>query len=63
MKQMIMLYSTMLPMHVLKYIKDPKLVFSIYNETLEPLITQAETKCMVWIIDANYSKADLQKIV
>ena len=50
-------------MRKIESVQDPKVVFSIYHETLEPISTHEEANCTVQIIDANYFKADQRKIV
>ena len=42
-EQAITLNGITLPMHKLELLQDPKVVFSIYPGTLEPIITQEET--------------------
>ena len=55
-----MLNSITLPMHKLELVQDPKVVFSIYHEMLEPISTPEETNRTFHLLDANYSKANLR---
>ena len=62
-EQAIMLDGITLPMRKIESVQDPKVVFSIYCETLETIITLEETNRTVQILDANYSKANLRNFL
>ena len=46
-EQAILLDGITLPMRKLELVQDPKVFFSIYHETLEPVSTCEETNCTV----------------
>ena len=46
-EQSITLDGITLPMRKLESVQDPKVVFPIYHETLEPVSTREETNCTV----------------
>ena len=62
-KGVITIDGTALPMRAIQDLKDPRLVMSIYLESLEPTATREATKRAVKILDANYEKANLPEVV
>ena len=52
-----------LPMKDLKELQDVTTVYNFYSESIEPKSTKEATGRAVRILDANYEKADLSKVV
>jgi len=52
-----------LPMHTFSSLKDTKKLHNSFREYLESSTTREATNSAVEILDANYEKADLPKII
>ncbi len=64
--KMITLDEVKLPMQNINYLQGSSTLHALrYNHSLaiEPQSTQDATKCVTWILDTKYQKADLQSIV
>ncbi len=64
--KMITIDEIILPMRNINNVQGSSVLQALrHNHSLamEPLSTQDATKCATWILDAKYSKADLQSVV
>jgi hypothetical protein len=64
--KMITIYEIILPMRNINNLQGPCILRALrHNQSLamEPQSTQDATRCATWILDAKYSKADLQSVV
>ncbi len=64
--KMITVDEIKLPMRNINYLQGSSTIRALrlsHSLAMEPQSTQDATKCVTWILDANYKRADLQSIV
>jgi hypothetical protein len=64
--KMITVDEVKLPMRNINYLQGSSTICALrlnHSLAMEPQSTQDATKCVMWILDAKYQKADLQSIV
>ncbi len=55
-----------LPIRNINHLKGASMLHALKlnkSSAMEPKSTQDATKCVTWILDANYNKSDLQSII